>query len=147
MVEDYWTLFYLTLIGAIVLISFFVLGFVFMKKLFLNKKYGIIKLIACSCVTLFSSALCVSNFSKCCKDYEYVAHNTYIQEKAKVVEFTESYIDYDGNGRRVNSKPRFYLIDKDEYIVLYTKDVEIGEIYIIRFYPNTKICDIIEKIS
>ena len=46
-----------------------------------------------------------------------------------------------------NNKPKFYLIEKNEYIVLNVKDVELGETYAIRFYPNTKICDVIEKIS
>ena len=53
----------------------------------------------------------------------------------------------DGSGRQENSKPKFYLIEKDEYIVLNVKDVELGETYIIRFYPNTKICEVIERIS
>ena len=68
-------------------------------------------------------------------------------EKAKVVNFTVSCFDYDGSGGQENSKPKFYLIEKNEYIVLNVKDVELGETYVIRFYPNTKICDVIEKIS
>lgn len=147
MVKNYWTLFYLTLIGMIIFVSLFILGFVFAKKLFLDKKYGIILLIVCSCVSFALSTLCASKFGLCCKDYNYVVNNTYIEEKAKVVEFTVSRFDYDGSGRQENSKPKFYLIEKDEYIVLNVKDVEIGETYIIRFYPNTKICDVIEKIS
>ena len=147
MVKNYWTLFYLTSIGMIIFISLFFLGFLFAKKLFLGKKYGIILLIVCSCITFAFSALCVSKFTLCCKDYNYVANNTYIEEKAMVVEFTVSRFDYDGSVRQENSKPKFYLIEKDEYIVLNVKDVELGETYIIRFYPNTKICDVIEKVS
>ncbi len=49
--------------------------------------------------------------------------------------------------RQENSKPKFYLIDKDEYIVLNIKNVELNEIYIIRYYPNTKIGEVVEKIS
>ena len=147
MVKNYWTLFYLTLIGMIIFISLFFLGFLFAKKLFLGKKYGIILLIVCSCITFAFSALCVSKFTLCCKDYNYVANNTYIEEKAMVVEFTVSRFDYDGSGRQENSKPKFYLIEKDEYIVLNVKDVEWGETYIIRFYPNTKICNVIKKVS
>ena len=131
----------------IVFISLFVLGFLFAKKIFLDKKNGIILLILSSCISLALSVWCASTFSLCCKDYNYVVNNTYIEEKAKVVEFTVSRFDYDGSGRQENSKPKFYLIEKDEYIVLNVKDVELGETYIIRFYPNTKICDVIEKIS
>ena len=147
MVKNYWTLFYLTLIGMIVFALLFILGFIFKKKLFSGKKYGIILLIVCSCVSFALSTLCASKFGLCCKDYNYVVNNTYIEEKARVVEFTASRFDHDGSGRQENSKPKFHLIEKDEYIVLNVKDVELGETYIIRFYPNTKICDVIEKIS
>lgn len=34
MVKNYWTLFYLTLIGMIIFVSLFILGFVFSKKYF-----------------------------------------------------------------------------------------------------------------
>jgi len=117
------------------------------KKYFLNKKYGVVLLIVCSCISFILSTLCANKFTLCCKDYNYISNNTYIEEKAKVVEFTISCFDYDGSGKQENSKPKFYLIEKDEYIVLNVKNVELGETYIIRFYPNTKICDVIEKIS
>ena len=147
MVKNYWTLFCLTSIGMIVFISLFVLGFLFAKKIFLDKKNGIILLIFSSCISLALSVWCASTFSLCCKDYKYVANNTYLEEKAKVVEFTVSRFDYDGSGRQEHIKPKFYLVEKEEYIVLNVKGVELGETYIIRFYPNTKICDVIEKIS
>lgn len=147
MIKNYWALFYLTLIGMIIFVSLFILGFVFSKKIFLDKKYGAILLIICSCISFALSTMCASKFTLCCKDYNYVSNNTYIEEKAKVVNFTVSCFDYDGSGRQENNKPKFYLIEKNEYIVLNVKDVELGETYVIRFYPNTKICDVIEKIS
>ena len=78
MVKNYWTLFYLTLIGMIVFALLFVLGFIFAKKIFLDKKYGIILLIVCSCVSFVLSTLCASKFTLWCKDYNYVANNKYI---------------------------------------------------------------------
>lgn len=135
------------LISAIIFVLLFFLGLVFMNKIFLKKKYGLFFLVICSCITLALSVLCTSKFVLCCKDYEYVSNNSYIEEKAKVVEFTNSYFDYDGSGRQENSNPKFYLVDKDEYVVLHVKNVELGETYIIRYYPNTKICDVIERIS
>ena len=62
MVKNYWTLFYLTIIGTIIFISLFVLCLIFMKKIFLNKKYGIILLIICSCLTFSLSILFASKF-------------------------------------------------------------------------------------
>ncbi len=147
MVKNYWTLFYLSLIGTIIFLCIFVLGIIFMKKIFFTKKYGHILLIISSCVLITLIVLCVSKFSLCCKDYQYVKNSTCLEEKAKVIEFMESHFDYDGNGEQSFSKPKFYLIEKNEYIVLNAKNVELGEVYIIRFYPNTKICEIIKKIN
>lgn len=142
MVKNYWVLFCLTLVGMILFVFLFVMGFVFAKKIVSGKKYGVIMLLVCQCAFLTLSILCTNLFTLCCKDYRYVSSNSYIEEKATVVEFTSSKIDYDGNGRRRNSKPKFYLIEKDEYIVLYARDVEVGKTYTIRYYPNTKICDV-----
>ncbi len=147
MAKNYWTLCCLSLIGTIIFAFLFVLGLVFMKKLFGEKRYSILLLLTCSCITFSLCLLNTNNFIDCCKDYKYVAENTFIEETAIVVEFTVSRIDYDGNGERINSKPKFYLIDKDEYIVLYAKKVELNETYIIRYYPNTKICEIVTPIE
>lgn len=147
MAKNYWTLCCLSLIGTIIFAFLFVLGLVFMKKLFGEKRYSILLLLTCSCITFSLCLLNTNNFINCCKDYKYVAENTFIEETAIVVEFTVSRIDYDGNGERINSKPKFYLIDKDEYIVLNAKKVELNETYIIRYYPNTKICEIVTPID
>ena len=64
MVKNYWTLFYLTLIGMIIFVSLFILGFVFSKKIFLDKKYGAILLIICSCISFALSTLCASKYRR-----------------------------------------------------------------------------------
>lgn len=146
MENTYWALFYLSLGGVIVFLCLIVLGFVFRKQLFWGKPYGVMKLLASSTLFLFFVAISVVPFIRCCQDYQYVSGNTYCEEKAKVVTFTYSRKDYDGNGQMINAKPKFFLIDKEEYIVLNAKDVEIGKTYIIRYYPNTKICDVIGEV-
>lgn len=143
MINSYWILFYLSLIGTVLFTLFIILELIFMKKIFLNKKYGIFILIVSICLFSTLSILCASKFVLYFKDYEYVSNNTCIEEKAKVVEFTEIRFDYDGNGKTSYGKPKFYLIDKDEYIILNIKKVEIGKTYVIRYYPNTKICDVL----
>lgn len=147
MVKLYWALFFLALMGMITCILLFTLGFIYAKRVFLGKQYGVILLIICSCISLALSSLFTVKFVACCKDYRYVSNNTYMEEKATVVAFTYSRIHYDGNGRRENSSPKFYLIEKDEYIVLHAKDVEVGQTYLIRFYPNTKICQVVEEVQ
>ena len=138
MVKNYWALFYLTLIGMIIFVSLFILGFVFSKKIFLDKKYGAILLIICSCISFALSTLCASKFTLCCKDYNYVSNNTYIEEKAKVVNFTVSCFDYDGSGRQENNKPKFYLIEKNEdginaHVSFKGENMSLGEKQLISF--------------
>ncbi len=147
MINNYWSLFNLSLIGTILFAIFIILELIFMKKIFLNKKYGIFGLIVSICLFSTLGVLCASKFVLCYKDYEYVSNKTYIEEKAKVVRFTESHFDYDGNGEVSYSKPKFYLIDKDEYIILNIKEVEIGKTYVIRYYPNTKVSDVLGEIN
>lgn len=118
------------------------------KKIFLKKKIWRVLFIIGAFVLFIFNIFFINIFIKCCKNFTYVINNTYIEEKTKVVEYTTtSSFGYDGIDEQENSKPKFYLIDKDDYIVLNAKNVELGEIYIIRFYLNTKICEVIEKIS
>lgn len=51
------------------------------------------------------------------------------------------------DGLVIYREPKFFLPERNEYVVLYTKDVVVGETYLIRYYPNTRICEIIEKVS
>ena len=66
-----------------------------------------------------------------------------MEDEATVVEFTCVRDDPDGNGQTQYSQPKFYIESKDEYIVLYVSNVEIGRKYRIRYLPNTKICEVI----
>jgi hypothetical protein len=146
MEKTYWEIFFLSLIGCILFIGLLVLMLVFAKKVFFETKYGLIKLSALSILCLFVIALSSVNFVRCCKDYYYVANDSYEEDKAKVMEFTYSKKDYDGNGQIINAKPKFWLIDHNESIVLYAKNVEIGKTYLIRYYPNTKICEVVQEV-
>ena len=83
----------------------------------------------------------------CIKDLKYVTNETYEESEGEVIEFTKIKRDYDGNGKIIYSQPKFYFADKNEYVVLYARDVEVGETYLVRYYPNTKICEIVQKVS
>ncbi len=72
-----------------------------------------------------------------------VINNEYVEDSAVVVEFTYVHKDLDGNGRVQYSKPKFYIENKNKYIILNVANVEIGKEYRIRYYPNTKICEIL----
>ena len=147
MEQDFWALFFLTLIGSIVSFLTIILGTVFIKRIFLKKKYGIALFILFLCFFVALTGLCVRIFVLCYKDLDYVLNHTYIEEQAKVVDFMQKERDLDGNGQIDYRNPKFYLIEQDEYIVLHAKDVEINGIYIIRYYPNTKICEVVEKME
>ena len=55
--------------------------------------------------------------------------------------------DYDGNGEVLYRKPKFFIVETGEYIVLNTKEVSKGKKYTIKYYPNTKICEVTEYIE
>ncbi len=82
----------------------------------------------------------IYRFTFCAKDYELVKNDTFMEETLEMIEFTETYRD-DGYVSYLCSK--FYNREKDEYIILYTTDVEVGKSYRIRYYPNTGICEIL----
>ena len=101
----------------------------------LNLKYFIGYTLA-----LFLTALVSTyQFGFCIRDYDFAKNNTFVEETLTVIEFTKVERDLDGNGQISYSKPKFYIHEKDEYIILHTKDVEIGKTYRVRYYPNTKI--------
>ncbi len=144
MEKDFWALFIVMLLGSIACFLIIVFGIIFSKKFFLNKEYGLVWFIIFLCILVALMGLCVTLFVRCCKDLDYVLNQTYIEERARVTDFMYKKRDYDGNGQITYRRPKFYLIDKDEYIVLYTRDVTINETYLVRYYPNTKICEVIE---
>ena len=145
--KTYWTLFYLSLITLIAFITITILGIIFIKKIFLSKRNGIVYFIVSMLILVFLTILSANHFVLCLKDYNYASNNTYLEAKAKVVEFTNIKKDLDGDGKIHYSKPKFLLIETGEYIVLYAKNVSQGETYIIRYYPNTKICEVVENIN
>lgn len=146
MVEQYWKLFALSLSGTVICAGMLALGFIFAKKMFLNKKYGVVWLVLLSALLTLVTASSAHHFILCCKDYGYVSDNTYIEVKAEMVEYTSVRKDSD-SGLFIRREPKFFLPEQNEYIVLYTKNVVIGETYLIRYYPNTRICEVIEKTS
>ena len=147
MAKSYWAIFYLSLAGCILLLGLLLLILIFMRRSFLAQKYGLIKLVAVSVILLVFFVFSGANFIRCCNDYHYVANGLFEEEKAKVLGFTYSKKDYAGNGQTINAKPKFYLIDQNEIIVLYAKDVEVGKTYLIRYYPNTKICEVLQEVQ
>ena len=79
------------------------------------------------------------------KDYKFVSNGEFLEDDGLVVEFTYIKNDLDGNGYTQYSKPKFYIEDKDKYIILNVANVEVGKTYRIRYLPNTKISEILEN--
>ena len=141
MTKNYLTLFWLSLISIIIFAGILIFLIVFSKKIILLKKYGMIILFFISLVMIGLSA---SKFSLCCKDYKYFSAGTCIEVTGTVVDFMEIKRDYDGNGEIIYRKPKFLIAETGEYIVLNTKEVSKGATYTIKYYPNTKICEVTE---
>ena len=114
---------------------------IFSKKIILSKKYGLIFLFF---ISLVICSLSASRFSLCCKDYKYFSTGTYIEVTGTVIDYMDIKYDYDGSGEIVYRKPKFFIAETGEYMVLNTKDVIKGKTYIIKCYPNTKICEVTE---
>ena len=95
-------------------------------------------------ISLVICTLSVSKFIPCCKDYKYFSTGTYIEVTGTVVDYMDIKRDYDGNGEVVYRKPKFFIVETGEYIVLNTKEVSKGKKYTIKYYPNTKICEVTE---
>lgn len=143
MEKTYWTLLSVSLCGLILSIVMIVLLAFLMFKGTISKKSFILYLF----VLLFTICLSTKTIVPCLKDYKYVHNKTYIEEEATVIEFTYIHNNLDGNGKIQYSKPKFFVERTNEYIVLYTSEVDLGAKYKIRYYPNTKICEIQHQIE
>lgn len=136
MQNQYWTEFGLCL-SSIVLS--FILG-VLVMILFAKRKLSLKYCISAELVLTVLLLVGIYRFTFCAKDYELVKNDAFMEETLEMIEFTETYRD---DGYISYSCPKFYNREKDEYIILYTTDVEVGKTYRIRYYPNTRICEIL----
>ena len=150
MIKSYWSMFYLSLFGILFSIIFFILCIIIRKRIFskdlLKTFEGKLQAAFIVFGILFIFTFSTIEFIPCCKDYYYVSNNTYIETTGKVIEFTHVSNPYETGTQKSYSNPKFYLSEYDSYIILRTINVEVGETYLIRFYPNTRICEIVEKL-
>ena len=143
MQTTYWTLFGISLAVVILSIILCAVIVILLLKRKITLKYfitGAVVLSLCAFIGVYILVPCI-------KDYEFAASGTFIEENATVIEFTYVRDHPDGNGKTQYSSPKFYLEGKDEYVLLYAPGVEIGKTYRIRFYPNTRICEIVATIE
>ena len=126
---------------CIVLISFVLLVILpFLNKHgHISKRFFLITLVILALFVI----LCVHQIIPVIKDFPLVKNNEYLEEDAMVVEFTYVRENLDGNGQIHYSKPKFYIQRKNEYVILNLSDVEIGKSYRIRYYPNTRIGEVL----
>ena len=143
-------MFYLSLFGILFSIIFFILCIIIRKRIFskdlLKTFEGKLQAAFIVFGILFIFTFSTIEFIFCCKDYYYVSNNTYIETTGKVIEFTHVSNPYETGTQKSYSNPKFYLSEYDSYIILRTINVEVGETYLIRFHPNTRICEIVEKL-
>ena len=140
MQNTYWTLFVIALFTIVASIAFIVLVSILLSKGKLGKKYFVGTSIALS----FAIFLGIYILVPCVKDFEYAVSGTYIEDKMTAIEFTYANDNLDGNGITQYAKPKFLVERTGQYIVLFATDIELGKQYIVRYYPNTKICEVTE---
>lgn len=142
MEKNYLALFWVSLIGMIIFAMTMIVLLVFSKKIILLKKYSMVIIFL---ISLIMCSLSSNKFFLCYKDYKYFSTGTYIEVTGTVVDYTDIKRDYDGNGEIIYRKPKFFIAETGEYIVLNTKNAIKGKCYTIRYYPNTKICEVTER--
>jgi len=150
MISTFYSLLYLSLTGVISCPIILIVAIHHIKKTLRFKfyeKYKIVVMAVCMALVLFVGALSAKMFVLCCKDYQYASNYLVFEERAEVIEFTAKRYSSDGIEGYTYFRPKFYLIDKDQYIVLHVADVELGKTYIIRYYPHTKICEVVEEVQ
>ena len=138
MLTEYWSLFWLSVVDLTSAVVFAVLC----TCLFLKKKMSKSSFIGFCVALTFLFAISTYMLIPVMQDYEMATSGEYLEETAVVVCFTRAYSD-EFDPEIQYSQPKFYIPEKDEYVILYAANVEIGKEYIIRYYPHTKICEAI----
>ena len=136
MLAEYWLQFALSAMGLVSAVIFAVLCTCLFVKKKLNKPHFIGICVALS----FLAVLCTYMFIPAVMDFEMVITGDYFEETAVVMCFTHAYSD-EADPEMHFSQPKFYIPEKDEYVILNAANVEIGKTYRIRYYPHTKICE------
>ena len=136
MLTEYWLHFALSVTGLTSVVIFTVLG----TCLFVKKKLSKSSFIGFCVEFLFLATLSTYMFIPAMQDYEMATSGECLKETAVVVCFTHAYSD-EGDPEIHYSKAKFYIPEKDEYVILHATNVEIGKTYRIRYYPHTKICE------
>ena len=134
MLTEYRLLFALSVTGLASAVVFAVICTCLFVKKKLNKPYFIGFCVA----LLFQAAISTYMFIPAMQDYEMATAGECLEETAVVVCFTHAYSD---DFETHYSQPKFYIPEKDEYVILHAANVEIGKEYTIRYYPHTKICE------
>ena len=143
MLNTYWSLLALGLFGAIFSLALFAVLLVLTRKKKIRHTY----FWTATVFLLLALVLSISILIPCAKDYPMVLTGECVEDEATVMVFTHVREDPDGNGQTQYSQPKFYLENKQEYIVLYVSGVEVGKTYKIRYLPNTRICEVVESVE
>jgi hypothetical protein len=136
MLTEYWLLFALSVTGLASAGVFAVLCTCLFVKKKLNKPYFIGFCVALSFLAILSTYMFIPTI----QDYEMAISGEYLEETAVVICFTHANSD-EADPEIHYSQPKFYIPEKDEYVILNAANVEIGKTYRIRYYPHTKICE------
>ena len=147
MVANYFALLTISLLAVAVGIFLAILGTVRIRKWFLSKKGGAVIYGIFLCVFLTLAGLGVRYTVPALGDLPYVMGGTYEEAVGLVMGFDEARYDADGNGSVNYSRPIFYLEETKETLILPTKGVTLGKRYLIRYYPHTKITEVVKEMT
>ena len=137
MERQYWSLFIILIIALIGLFGCCLFSFV----MYLKRKCDIRFFIAAIVIIGLACVYTVKHLIPLIKDLDMVSKHEYVEDIGTVVEFTEVRKTNEGNGQIDYSKPLFYIPEKETYIILYLKEVQVGKTYRIKYYPHSKIAE------
>ena len=142
MEKKYLEIFWLSIGGVLICIIFsIVLAVLLYKKVVSMGKCQLIFAVIALMLTIGLSGymLCL-----CCKDYKYYSSGTCLEAVGTVVEFAR--VRQAEDGEMLYSMPIFLIEKTGEHIKLSVK-AEKGKTYYLKYYPNTRICEISEHVA
>lgn len=146
----FWGDFCLHLLAILGLMFLMFLGIYLVKKVFIKNKTPLLdSFVYYLLVSSFLVATLI-HLLPYCKDIEYMNRGEFIEIEGRIEEFAYKKRDLDGNGQLIQKNPRVFVFSTQQYIVVKMDNVdniEIGETYKIRYLPNTKIAEVIEKVE
>jgi len=151
MPDSYYEKYFLGLWGCVILcgltLLFVILLIAFKKKVFKKNEFYKIKLAGTIIILLVVFLLSMNEFGIYIADYKYVKNKTYEEDVATLIGFKRK--NETLSGAVGLFEPIFYLEEENKEITFKgrVRDMNVGQAYLIRYWPNTKLFFVVEELE